>query len=144
MPTFAGFVKDRQIIFITVASVSGEPAAEGRAYHSLLDTGAQTTCISEKVAAELGLVPIGTADIVPANGELIRTPKYRIRLDVPIEGGVVKDEGGEEVPETTLRGLDVDVAQLPYQPHGYDIILGLDFLYGFHVTMFRGTYILSS
>ena len=109
----------------------------------MLDTGAQGTCISQKVAQELGLVSIGTTEIIPVNGQSILTAKYRIRLDIPITSGIVLRDG-KEIPETTLRGRDVDVAQLPYQPKTYDILLGLDFLLPFHVTMFGGTFILSS
>jgi predicted aspartyl protease len=143
MPTFSGTVKNRQIIFVTVASISGDQNPQQRAYDSLLDTGAQGTCISQKVAQELGLVSIGTTEIIPVNGQSILTAKYRIRLDIPITSGIVLRDG-KEIPETTLRGRDVDVAQLPYQPKTYDILLGLDFLLPFHVTMFGGTFILSS
>lgn len=143
MPTFSGTVKNRQIIFVTVASISGDPNSQKKAYSSLLDTGAQGTCVSQRVAQELGLVSIGTAEIIPVNGQSILTEKYRIRLDIPITSGVVLRDG-KEIPETTLRGFDVDVALLPYQPQTYDVLLGLDFLSGFHVTMYGGTFILSS
>ena len=143
MPTFSGTVKDRQIIFVTAASISGDPNPQPKAYQSLLDTGAQGTCVSQKVAQELGLVSTGTAQIIPVNGQSILTHKYRIRLDIPITSGIVLRDG-KGIPETSLRGLDVDVALLPYQPKTYDILLGLDFLAPFHVTMYGGTFILSS
>ena len=144
MPTFSGTVRNGQIIFITAASVSGHPGSERRTYHSLLDTGAQTTCVSEKVVRELGLVSTGSAEIVAVSGQTIRTDKYRIRLDIPITSGKVLRDG-KETPETTLRGLDIDVVVFfPHQSETYDILLGMNFLSAFHVTMYAGTFILSS
>ena len=40
--------------------------------------------------------------------------------------------------------MDMEVARLPYEPTNHDVLLGIDFLQGFHVTIYDGTYILSS
>ena len=41
------------------------------------------------------------------------------------------------------RGMEMEVALLPYQPQEYDVLLGMDFLLSFHFTMCAGNYILS-
>ena len=38
----------------------------------------------------------------------------------------------------------MDVALLPYDPSNYDVLLGMDLLHGFHLTMHGDTYILSN
>ena len=37
----------------------------------------------------------------------------------------------------------MDVAQLPYQPNNYDILLGMDFISAIHLTLNGQIYILS-
>lgn len=70
MPSFAGKIDNGQIIFVTGVSLFGKSGAEAnrQTYHALLDTGAQVTMISQKVANDLGLQPIGHLSIVPVTG----------------------------------------------------------------------------
>ena len=107
-----------------------------------LDTGSQATLISRKVVEEIGLTSIGTSSLVPVSGELVQTERYRVRIDVPIGSEVVRKEGvGTAV---TLRGMELETPLLPYRPDNYDVLLGMDFLFPFHLTMYRGQFILSS
>ena len=52
-------------------------------------------------------------------------------------------DGGFEVQQT-LRGKDMEVALLPYEPSNHDVLLGMDLLSGFHLAMYRGNFILSN
>ena len=45
--------------------------------------------------------------------------------------------------QTFFRGKDIEVALLPYLPEDHDVLLGMDFLSGFHFTMYNGLFILS-
>ena len=143
MPTFTGQVKDNQIILISAISISGDAQPNPKPYDSLLDTGAQGTLISERVVNEVGLSAIGYAEIMPVHGEPISTKKYRIRIDLPISSGIVLP-GGNVGTETILRGMDLDVALLPYQPANHDVLLGMDFLSVFHLTLFGNGFIMSN
>ena len=116
-----------------VASV-GDGGVPGKPYDALLDTGAQSTMVSPKVVEETSLKAIGYADIVPVSGEPIRTPKFRINLSIPITQGST----------ILLSGSELEVAQLPFQPGNFDILLGMDFLMNFHFTMYGGSFILSN
>ena len=46
--------------------------------------------------------------------------------------------------ETYFRGSDMSVSLFPYQPENFDVLLGMDFLSGFHITLVAGKLIMSS
>lgn len=90
--------------------------------------------LSPKVVKATGLEGIGYVDIIPASGEPIRTKKYRVNLGLPIR----------QRSATLLAGIELEVAQLPFQPVNFDILLGMDFLMHFHFTMYNDLFILSN
>ena len=143
MPTFTVAIVDRRIIFGCAISTPFVDPPDRRGYQTLFDTGAQLTMISPRVVQEIALVPIGNTDIVPVSGQPIRTNSYRVRLDIPIVAGVSLP-GGETRQETDFRGKELDVAELPYQPADYDVLLGMDFIIGAHITICGSSFILSS
>ena len=131
MPTVAGHVQDGAVRL--EAAVTGgtgmRPVREE--YVAILDTGATVSLVSPKVVREADLTPIGFTQIIPASGVVAVTPVYQIRLDI--------------LAEQEWRGWDrVRVAQLPYQPSDYDVLLGMDLIRGCHFTMFGGQFFLSS
>ena len=142
MATFIGEIKDRKIIMLATVSVSG---IEGQEYsfNALMDTGAQVTMISRKVVGEVGLQAIGHMQIVPVTGAPCRIEKYRARLDIPIQSSIILP-GGMIEQHAVLRGMDLEVGALPYDPNDYDVLLGMNLLSAFHITMFGNSYILSN
>ena len=131
MPTFIGSSRNNQLLF---ASTVSDPAKlRSNNYYSLLDTGAQMTLISQKVVSGSGLISIGPGFVVPANGQPVVVPRYRARVEIPVTEG----------KQTLLRGADMDVLQLPYQPSNYDVLLGMDFISIFHLTLYGGQFIIS-
>ena len=40
--------------------------------------------------------------------------------------------------------MEMDVLQLPFQPPIFDVLLGMDFISAFHITLFNGRLILSN
>ena len=146
MPTFTGKINDRQIILYVAVSIQATlsiPNPTHKVYLALFDTGAQVTVLSPKVVSELGLQPVQPAELMPASGVPIQTQGYKVRIDIPIGTEQVLP-GGVVQPTMDYRGLDLDVAELPYQPKGYDLILGMDFISAFHVPLHGEMYILSS
>ena len=137
MATFVGQVEDNEIIFVVWVSVPGhaDEDPEYRSYNALLDTGAQKTMISPKVAKEVGLQAIGHMLIVPVTGQPIDTKKFRARIDIPI---------GQPPAQPVLRGRELNAGLLPYQPNNHDVLLGMDFISRFHLSMYGGNYILSN
>ena len=142
MPTFKVGIKDNRIIFYITVSAPSSDSQSGETYQALLDTGAQGTMVTEKVIQEVGLESVGVADITPASGKQFTAGRYAARLDVPIISRHKRPDGTDEV-ERFLRGMEIEVVALPYDPQAYDILLGMDFISAFHLTIFGGEATLS-
>ena len=99
--------------------------------------------ISKKVVDAVGLQVIGHMPITPVTGEPFNADKYRIRLDIPIDSAISLP-GGKVGQQPVLRGKDMEVAMLPYQPTNHDVLLGMDLLTAFHITMYENGFILSN
>ncbi len=99
--------------------------------------------ISAKVVNEVGLDADGFGLIIPVTGVPERRPKYRIRLDIPI-GDNISLPDGTNLNRPFLRGKDMDVTLLNYGPSNYDVLIGMDLLEGFHITIYGTDFILSN
>lgn len=120
MPTFTGQVQNNQIILVAAISISDDPSPSRRPYQTLLDTGAQGTLISEKVAREVGLTPIGDSTITPVSGQPILTNKseepYLLGTD-PEEGRRLQAQHrlGKERPPSRQRNRVTRHRAIPLQ-----------------------------
>lgn len=85
--------------------------AISRELEALWDTGATKTCISKEVAAEIGLVKIGEAEMSSAS-ETVITSVYC--ADVILPNSVV-------VP-------DVEIFEANLSPQGIDALIGMDII----------------
>ena len=147
MATFSGRVVNSQIVLVVWVTISGDTQVLGnpKAYKALLDTGAQVTMVSGKVVEEVGLIASGFFPISGVTGDTITANKYKVRIDIPIIRET-KNFAGDARKEPVASGKDIDVALFPasFKPEAFDVLLGMDFLYGFHLTMFADTFILSN
>jgi hypothetical protein len=130
-------VNNRIVIFVDVSRGTGQPALQ---YHALLDTGAEVTAVSPKVVQNLNLLPIRATTLTVASGALVTTLEYRARVDIPITHNVA----GSPEPSQFLYGKDLFVVGLPFQPIDYDVILGMDLIGFFHITIFGNRIIISN
>ena len=138
MPSFEQQVADNRIIIgVALSRGAGEPPLP---FNALLDTGAQVTAISPKVVQSLQLVPTGPLSLTVASGDPVDTFQYRARVDIPIDYNAIHSSG----PQRFLMGNQLSVAGLPYQPDGYDVLLGMDLIGVFHITIYRNRIILSN
>ena len=137
-------MENREICLFVAISIGSPPSArtEPKSYAAILDTGAQGTMISRKVVDEGKLSSIGFTDIIPVSGAPIQTEKYRVRVDIPI-GDQMETSGGGAGPLLNLRGKEIEVSLLPFQPENFDVLLGMDFLSEVHFTMYKDEFILS-
>jgi hypothetical protein len=76
-----------------------------------------------------------------ASGETVSAFQYRARVDIPI--GYTEDRPNP-LTQNFFMGNLISVAGLPYQPDGYDVLLGMDIIGIFHITIFRNKIILSN
>lgn len=145
MATFAGAITNNQIILTTWLSIPGQAVNQNNpnAYRALVDTGAQVTAVSQKVVTAMGLISTGNMPITPVTGQPVSLSKFRVRIDIPITSAMSLPGGGT-VSHNVLSGKDIDVGLLPYQPPNHDVLLGMDFLFGFHLTIYGNNFILSN
>ena len=141
MPSFdLPIVDNKAIVVVEVSSPAGN---DGIPVNALLDTGSTITGVSPKVIRALGLVPIGDLSLMVASGERVDTSRYRARVDMPV--GIPLEIPPHEQRQNIIRtGYNMFVSGLPYQPDSYDVLLGMDFIAGFHMTIYRGRLILSN
>ena len=139
MPTFEQAIVNNQII-ITV-SLSVVASEKRHSFKALLDTGAQITAISPRAIKTVGLVPIGSAALTVASGHTVPTLQYHAWVDIPIQYSTAVASGS---PQNFFMGKQLPVAGLTYDPAGYDVLLGMDLLGIFHITVYGNRIILSN
>lgn len=144
MPTFHGEIIDRQILLTAhVARPSGKPAQEAEVvpFRALLDTGATITSVSMRVVNALRLAPDSWRPVTGVHGT-VTTPTYSVNIAVPITEPVPNPAG--ETSHTFSRGANLEVALLKIQPETFDVLLGMDLLESFHLTIHADQFILSN
>ena len=104
-------------------------------YDALLDTGAQSTLVSQKVVDELGFIPIGSDSIRTVEGNVVTTKKYYINV------GILVQFGSNDIVGT---GYTINMASLPFQPANFDVLLGMDLISRFHMTFWKNQIIISN
>lgn len=137
MPSFSQQITDNRIIIVVQLTNDGGPT---RSFHALVDTGAQITAVSPRVVSELKLIPVAQTKLVTASGENVDSFRYRAKVDIPI---AYNESSSSELANFRM-GNNLLVAGLPYQRNDYDVILGMDFIGLFHITMYRNRIILSN
>lgn len=140
MPTFEIRAADHQILL--KVNVSIPPTDDGAevvsdTFDALVDTGAQRTFVSSNVVEQIGAIPIDIASFVPANGQSQETEVFRLLISIPYP-----HDGQSSM--TFMTGGELNVMRLPFRPHNFDVLLGMDFLSQFHISMFGGRIVLSN
>ena len=132
MPTIGQEIKNNQIIIIAGVSAP-DSTVPRKSYSAIVDTGAQTTMVSQKVIKDAGLPQAGHTRVMGITG-VMEVAKYRARVDIPV------DMGGQNV---MASGKEFEVVTMPQDLGKIDVLLGMDFLSGFHITMHNNLFILS-
>ena len=147
MPTFRGTIVDRQIILAVHVSklpVKSSPISAPVSFRALLDTGATITSVSPKVVETLGLAPVSWHPVTGVHGT-IDTATCAINITVPITEMVPDpDDKTTQALQTFSRGAHLEVAALKIEPETFDVLLGMDLLEDFHLTVHADQFILSS
>ena len=91
-------------------------------FNALVDTGAQKTMVSPNVVEQTRAVGMNIAEYVPAGGEPQETDEFFLNNRIPIAVG---PQGNQFI---YASGQNLTVLLLPYNPPGFDVLLGMDFL----------------
>lgn len=149
MPTCGGEVVNGQILLdvaVRLPTRSGDVEPPSHAYKGLLDTGATRTMVSPKVISDLNAPPCGVSSFVPATGRPKRAKVYLLDLAIPVVAGIAPTGDDTTVDVTVyVRGLaNVPVQALPRAFPDFDVLLGMDLISQFHITLCHGIYMLSN
>lgn len=134
MPTFVTAVNNNQILLDVVVTPIGADS-EMHTYTGLLDTGAQRTGISTKVVSDLGLAQVDVGRMQVATGEFSEVALYPVNVGVPV---VSQRQSQEDRPEAFVSGKSLIVSGLPHEPWNFDVLLGMDLLSLYHITIVNG------
>lgn len=137
MPTFMKAVEDRQIIFDVQIHTPEQPDRV-ETFRALMDTGAQVTAVSSRVITTLDPMLVDRGQMVLADNSPVECGIYSLEVGVPVNIG----SDGQQVAVMS-SGRPLRVMALPRRPNGYEVLLGMDLLSVYHITMFGGQLVLS-
>ena len=136
MPTFVKRAVNNRVLIQVVVEATTQ--SDNR-FMALVDTGAARTAVTSRLVDQVGAVPAGPGSFLPASGQPVDTSLFAIHLAIPVESHT---PDGETL--TFASGKRLIVFQLPYQPKDYDVVLGMDMLTHYHITMHDGSFIMSN
>ena len=121
--------------------------------YALIDTGANTTSISQKYAEELDLTSISKTITNTAGGDC-KTDLFLVDIAIPVAKTVLKPfttkDGTQQIKQVVIgeenwahAELSVNSFFVTEKYRGFNILLGMDILYKMHITMFGGQIIMS-
>lgn len=139
MPTFVKHVENNRVLIQVLATVEPDGSEMENRFAALVDTGATITAVTSRLADQVGATPVGRRSFIPASGEPVETNLFGLHLSIPVDTPI--DEGNVH---TFAVGGPLVVMELPYQPPDYDVLLGMDVLANFHITMHGGSFIMSN
>ena len=139
MPTFVKRVENNRVLIQVAAAVEADGSELDHRFMALVDTGATMTAVTSRLVGHVGATPVGRSSFVPASGEPVETNLFGLHLTIPVD--TPTDEGDVR---TFAVGGPLVVFELPYHPPDYDVLLGMDVLSMFHITMHGGVFIMSN
>ena len=92
-------------------------------FNALIDTGAQSTCISPHVAATVGLQPLGKMQIFGVSGAQFHN-YYLFFVGFPLGAftpSTQQFQGRVDVFDRPIQGAELAIGQA-----GFDVLLGMD------------------
>ena len=90
------------------------------------------------------MAPVSWHPVTGVHGT-IDTATYAINITVPITEMVPdSDDKTTQALQTFSRGARLEVAALKIEPETFDVLLGMDLLEDFHLTVHADQFILSS
>ena len=129
MPTIEiAIVDDRIVLNVAIAAKRQDLAEHG--FRAILDTGAQKTCISAEVVAKTRPEVVTETQLEDANGTKQWTNVLRVHVRVLL--GLTASQATEH------PGHDILAPQLLAPIAECDVLLGMDIISRWHVTLHNG------
>ncbi|MXW96324.1 MAG: hypothetical protein F4110_07255 [Acidimicrobiaceae bacterium] len=127
MPTLEVPFVDGLIVLNVAIAPRGREEPE-RGFRAILDTGTQLTAISPRVVAAIKPDAVGEIQLRVADGSERWADQYWIRIRVPLGLSATA-----EAP-----AYDTVATQIPTSLEGCDVLLGMDIISKWHVTLSGG------
>lgn len=144
MPTIILPVENNEIRLHAQVGVLGDES-DLHTYEGIVDTGAQMTGITRTVVEQLGVSDVGVERVVGIEGQSALAPVFRIMIGIGVPTSQVGPEGEFVSEDIYISGGPLRVMLLEnWSDESADVLLGMDMLVGFHITMFGGRFILSN
>lgn len=135
-PIVTVVVSEAMPVVASVEAQQSPPSHHTREYRGLLDTGADITCVSPRVAKECFLVPRGLTKMTSGVGTYDH-PSYLITLGVICEK--VVDIDGELEVEKTLYQIPGQHSAVEIRPNSwFDLIIGMDIISQHNLAFTKG------
>ena len=161
MPSFSQQINNsgQFIIEVNVFPPIGNPDKVDKApensigYRALVDTGANCCSISEKIVSDLKLQPHSQQEMMTAGqphtsfvylaGITVSVTEGEIRPEKQKDGNVIMKPFPIRQTQRGLRSVAVTAFPDVGIDRGFDLILGMDILIDFHITIYSGNIIIS-
>ena len=141
MPTRLKHISNNEIIVPVLVSAPRRPTGPIE-YRGLVDTGAQGTVVSSSVIADLEPVATGKTILILADETLRESTTYLLEIGVIVSVDASDEDGRAGVEYASGKMLH-QVTTVPYSSNRYDLILGMDLLSIYHITMVDGQFVIS-
>lgn len=146
MPTFTTLIEDNEIRLVVRLSTE-EDQSGLHAYWAVVDTGAQRTGITQRVVDDMGIHSFSTTNVKGIDGKSRPAPLYRLTVSVPIAipaSGILNDVSADTADFASGGVADVMLLSDWKDDKEADVLLGMDLLSHFHITMLGKTFVLSN
>lgn len=146
MPSLIVEIEDNNIVIPALVETpyTGEvPVGMPVSTTALVDTGAQRTMVSRAIVDTLNAPILGYGTVLGVTGPA-QTSIHELRIVIPTEFEQVGLDGSVSDELYFYWGV-VNVMVLSHEVgEGIDVLLGMDMLVDFHMTMHKGRVIISS
>lgn len=143
MPTLEVAVQDGQLL-VSVSVGLAHLQDETHHFRALIDTGAQRTLVSAQVIETLGAVSLGIEEVVGISGEPQPTDVFELGVAIVLARSGRPVEQADDDDMLHSAGRVLPVLELPFAPQEFEVLLGMDLLSKYHITLHADRMIISN
>lgn len=149
MPCFTGPVQNNQIILVCSVHHQGQAltgVGQNQSqfnFRGLVDTGAQSSAISQNVVDQLSLSAVGWTDVTGVHGT-VNTPIYSVDVGISVQETAADASGNIIAISAFAKAFPnrrVSLADFGSNSN-FEVLLGMDIIMGCHLTVNQSMYTL--